>query len=160
MFCGGGHRTAELAEHAAKRVARVAPASVGQHVPRPAQRVVHLLEPELTQIPRDRRLRHPAACVLEGGQELELRPDPLAGHDARDQALPLGLPQDLVLHTGALLSPHQGRYGCTMLRLTVSPTSAEPGNGPSPWLVLGGAIVGGFLIAKVIDWSCNVRERS
>ena len=42
-----------------------------------------------------------------------------------------------------------------------APTDAKPGGrpkpigkrkGPSPWVVLGGAIVGGYFLAKVVDW--------
>jgi hypothetical protein len=32
-------------------------------------------------------------------------------------------------------------------------------NGPSPWLVLGGAIVGGYFIAKVVDWRGHAHPR-
>lgn len=31
--------------------------------------------------------------------------------------------------------------------------------GPSPWLVLGGAIVGGYFIAKVVDWRGHAHPR-
>jgi hypothetical protein len=32
-------------------------------------------------------------------------------------------------------------------------------DGPSPWLVLGGAIIGGYLIAKVVDWRGHAHPR-
>jgi hypothetical protein len=31
--------------------------------------------------------------------------------------------------------------------------------GPSPWLVLGGAIIGGYFIAKVVDWRGHAHPR-
>lgn len=31
--------------------------------------------------------------------------------------------------------------------------------GPSPWLVLGGAIVGGYFVAKVVDWRGHAHPR-
>jgi hypothetical protein len=33
------------------------------------------------------------------------------------------------------------------------------GQGPSPWLVLGGAIIGGYFIAKVVDWRGHAHPR-
>ena len=32
------------------------------------------------------------------------------------------------------------------------PKPKRPGNGPSPWLVVGGALAVGIFVAKVIDW--------
>jgi hypothetical protein len=32
-------------------------------------------------------------------------------------------------------------------------------NGPNPWLVLGGAIIGGYFIAKVVDWRGHAHPR-
>jgi hypothetical protein len=31
--------------------------------------------------------------------------------------------------------------------------------GPNPWLVLGGAIIGGYFIAKVVDWRGHAHPR-
>lgn len=31
--------------------------------------------------------------------------------------------------------------------------------GPSPWLVLGGAIIGGYFLAKVVDWRSHAHPR-
>jgi hypothetical protein len=31
--------------------------------------------------------------------------------------------------------------------------------GPSPWLVLGGAIIGGYFVAKVVDWRGHAHPR-
>ena len=31
--------------------------------------------------------------------------------------------------------------------------------GPSPWVVLGGAIVGGYFLAKVVDWRGHAHPR-
>ena len=62
-------------------------------------------EPELPEVARDRGLRDAAAGVRERREQLELRADPLAGDDARDQPLALRLPEHaLALHTPALLS--------------------------------------------------------
>ena len=105
MFCAGVTDAAELAEHAAERVPRIRPPGLREHVARPAERVVRLLEPELPEVARDGRLRDAAARVGERGEELELRADPLAGDDARDQPLALRFPEHaLALHTPALLS--------------------------------------------------------
>jgi len=32
------------------------------------------------------------------------------------------------------------------------PPKAKRGGGPSPWLVIGAALAGGYVLAKVIDW--------
>ena len=34
-----------------------------------------------------------------------------------------------------------------------------PRKGPSPWVVLGGAIVGGYFLAKVVDWRGHAHPR-
>jgi hypothetical protein len=31
--------------------------------------------------------------------------------------------------------------------------------GPNPWLVLGGAIIGGYFVAKVVDWRGHAHPR-
>ena len=56
---------------------------------------MHLLEPELADVPRDRRLRDPAARGCERLRQLELRADPLARDDAREQPLSLRLSEGL-----------------------------------------------------------------
>ena len=40
--------------------------------------------------------------------------------------------------------------GSPQLGKRAKPTSKR--KGPSPWVVLGGAIVGGYFMAKVVDW--------
>jgi hypothetical protein len=54
-----------------------------------------------------------------------------------------------------------------------APTNEQPGKptrvsgtpkparrrGPNPWVVLGGAIVGGYFIAKVVDWRGHAYPR-
>jgi hypothetical protein len=42
-------------------------------------------------------------------------------------------------------------------QLTARPK--RKGKGASPWLVLGGAIVGGYFIAKVVDWRGHAHPR-
>jgi hypothetical protein len=49
---------------------------------------------------------------------------------------------------------------------TVSPTAAQlaerqkpPGEGPSPWLVLGVAFAAGIVVAKLIDWRGHAHPR-
>ena len=32
-------------------------------------------------------------------------------------------------------------------------------NGPSPWLVLGGSIIAGYFIAKVVDWRSHAHPK-
>jgi len=39
------------------------------------------------------------------------------------------------------------------------PKPAAQGKGPSPWVVLGGAIVGGYFLAKVVDWRGHAHPR-
>ena len=78
--CGSGRRRAD---------------SAGQLVARAAERVVDLLEPELADVTRDRRLRDPAAGGGERLRQLELRPDPLARDDPGEQPLPLRLSEGL-----------------------------------------------------------------
>ena len=36
---------------------------------------------------------------------------------------------------------------------------ARSRSGPSPWVVLGGAIVGGYFVAKVVDWRGHAHPR-
>jgi hypothetical protein len=54
---------------------------------------MRLLEPQLADVARDRRLRDDTTGVGERVEELELGADSLSGDEALDQALPLGLPQ-------------------------------------------------------------------
>jgi len=42
-------------------------------------------------------------------------------------------------------------------RPTTQPTTKR--KGPSPWVVLGGAIVGGYFLAKVVDWRGHAHPR-
>ena len=39
------------------------------------------------------------------------------------------------------------------------PKPAGKRKGPSPWVVLGGAIVGGYFLAKVVDWRGHAHPR-
>ena len=39
------------------------------------------------------------------------------------------------------------------------PTPRRPRKGLNPWLVLGGAIIGGYFIAKVVDWRGHAHPR-
>ena len=39
------------------------------------------------------------------------------------------------------------------------PKPAAKRKGPSPWAVLGGAIVGGYFLAKVVDWRGHAHPR-
>ena len=39
------------------------------------------------------------------------------------------------------------------------PKPKRPGGGPSPWLVVGAALAGGYLLAKVIDWRAHAHPR-
>jgi len=39
------------------------------------------------------------------------------------------------------------------------PNPAAKLEGPSPWVVLGGAIVGGYFLAKVVDWRGHAHPR-
>jgi hypothetical protein len=43
-------------------------------------------------------------------------------------------------------------------QLTARPK--RKGKGGNPWLVLGGAIIGGYFIAKVVDWRGHAHPRS
>ena len=85
---------AELREHCASAACgsgRRRSDSAGSDVARASERVVRLLEPELADVARDRRLRHRAAGGGERGCELELRADALARDDSGEQPLPLRL---------------------------------------------------------------------
>ena len=64
-----------------------------EHVARTTQGIVGLLQPELSDVPRDGRLRDDTTCAGERVQELELRADPLPGDDTFDQPMPFRLPQ-------------------------------------------------------------------
>src|SRR5205823_9112151 len=83
---------AELREHRREGLTRASPASAPrQHVTRPPEHVEGLLEPELADIARDRRLRDFTARFPERALQLVLAPDPTPADDARDQTLPLVL---------------------------------------------------------------------
>jgi hypothetical protein len=70
-----------------------------EHVSRPAEVIVCLLEAELSNVPRNGRLRDDAAGGRERVQQLELGADPLPRDEALDQPLTLGLPQ---LHNSSI----------------------------------------------------------
>jgi len=36
----------------------------------------------------------------------------------------------------------------------------KPRNGPNPWLVLGGSMIAGYFIAKVVDWRGHAHPKS
>ena|SRR5947209_13132464 len=99
---GGGGAARELAEHAGERLVRVhPPGPVRCDVARASERILALLEPELADVARDRRLRNPAAGARKRVPQLELRSDPLASDEAADQPLAVPLPElSLELHTG------------------------------------------------------------
>ena len=83
----------ELGEHAGEPLARVEPPLlVRRDVPRPAVAVLGLLQAELADVARDRRLSHPASRRSERVPELELRADALARDDTPDQPQALALP--------------------------------------------------------------------
>ena len=44
-------------------------------------------------------------------------------------------------------------------QLSGRPKPAAKRKGPSPWVVLGGAIVGGYFLAKVVDWRGHAHPR-
>ena len=44
-------------------------------------------------------------------------------------------------------------------QLGARPTPERARKGLNPWLVLGGAIIGGYFIAKVIDWRGHAHPR-
>jgi hypothetical protein len=76
--------------------------------------VVRLLETELSNVPRHRRLRDDAACSGERVEQLELGADPLPRNEALDQPLTLGLPQ---LHNASIRMHVWRGYG--LVQLTV-----------------------------------------
>src|SRR3954453_7497949 len=88
----GGHPAAELTEDRQKQLAgRRATGRVREDVPRPAERVAGLLEPELADVAGHRRLRYHAACVPQRVEQLELCPHAFARHDADDQTVAVRL---------------------------------------------------------------------
>ncbi|HEX3805390.1 MAG TPA: hypothetical protein VHV52_01285 [Gaiellaceae bacterium] len=40
------------------------------------------------------------------------------------------------------------------------PQPKQPSSGPSPWLVIGVALVAGYTLAKVLDWRGHAHPRS
>ena len=44
-------------------------------------------------------------------------------------------------------------------QLASRPNGKRPRKGLNPWLVLGGAIIGGYFIAKVVDWRGHAHPR-
>jgi hypothetical protein len=94
----------ELRQNRIQRVARVAPAPpLRQNVARPAEHVAGLFEPELAEVPRDRRLRDLAAGAPERALQLVLAPNSTTSDYAGDQSLPLGLRElPKLLHTARI----------------------------------------------------------
>jgi hypothetical protein len=91
---GRGHLAPELTKDRVEDLDRVDPSrGMRQHVPRPAEGVVRLLETKLANVARDGRLRNDTAGLGEGVEQLELGADPLSGDKTLDQSLPFGLPQ-------------------------------------------------------------------
>ena len=88
------HLAPELPQDRVQQLGRIRAADdMREHVARTTQGIVGLLQPELSDVPRDGRLRDDAAGAGERVQELELRADPLPGDDAFDQPMPLRLAQ-------------------------------------------------------------------
>jgi len=59
---GRSHPATELGEHAVERFRGIAAANrMREHISRPSELVMRLLQSELANIPRDRRLRNAAA---------------------------------------------------------------------------------------------------
>jgi hypothetical protein len=112
----------ELREHRSERLARASTASAPrQHVARPPEHVQGLLEPELADVARDRRLRDLTAGFPERSLQLVLAADPPATDDARDQALALVLRKlPTPVHAGENnlpgFRPRKARQATTMLR--------------------------------------------
>ena len=44
-------------------------------------------------------------------------------------------------------------------RVSAGPPKSKRRKGPNPWFVLGGAIVGGYFLAKVVDWRGHAYPR-
>ena len=101
---GCRHAATELAQDRPQRLLRIGAARVPRRVvPGPTERVVRLLEAELADVSRHRRLRHDAARVGKRVDQLELRSDPLPRDDALDQTMPFGLAQrSRSLHNGSI----------------------------------------------------------
>lgn len=55
--------------------------------------------------------------------------------------------------------PGEARRAPAGPQLGGRPTPNAKRKGPSPWLVLGGAIVGGYFLAKVADWRGHAHPR-
>ena len=90
---------------------------VSQHVPRPAEVVVRLLETELPYVPRHSRLRDDAARGCKRVEQLELGADPLPRDEALDQPLSLRLPQ---LHNFSIRMQVWPGYGLVELNVNAS----------------------------------------
>ena len=101
MFCGRADPAAVAAQDRGERVTRIGrPRAPREQVARQAQPVPHLLDSELAQIPRQRRLRDDAARGRKRRPELLLRADAAPSDHALDQLLALRLaePAPAVLH--------------------------------------------------------------
>jgi hypothetical protein len=55
--------------------------------------------------------------------------------------------------------PRQPRRAPGGPQLGSRPKPKRRGGGPNPWLVVGVAVVGGVLLAKVIDWRGHAHPR-
>src|SRR6266487_1581991 len=68
---GGRHLAAELTQDRIEDLGRIGPAGdVREHIPRPTEVVVRLLEPELTNVARDGRLRDDATGIRKRVEQL------------------------------------------------------------------------------------------
>jgi len=55
--------------------------------------------------------------------------------------------------------PGEPRRAPAGAQLGGRPKAKPKRKGPSPWVVLGGAIVGGYFLAKVVDWRGHAHPR-
>jgi hypothetical protein len=97
--------TPELTEHTCKGITGILAAPLvrtRQLVAGPTEGVVGLLEAELADVARDRRLRHGAAKAAERGEELVLRPNALPRDDACDQAMTIEFRHRPHLHNASI----------------------------------------------------------
>jgi hypothetical protein len=90
---GGGHTPPELLEDRHERGGRIGAPAAGEREARAPELVVHLIDAELAQVARERRL---GDCAAGGGErlaQLELCADTASPDHALDQALTLLLLQ-------------------------------------------------------------------
>ena len=99
-------------------------------------------------------------AAAEGGLAAKLAPEL-----AEDAAFLRKLKPSLIKARAKGEAPTDGSPGATRSAPSgpqlsrPKPPKKRRGGGPSPWLVIGAALAGGYVLAKMIDWRSHAHPR-